>query len=203
MLRIYNTLNKRVETISTVEPGVARIYTCGPTVYRYAHVGNLRSYLMADWIRRALAERGTKVIHVKNITDVGHMLAGAVGEGGDKVILAALAEGKTPRQIADFYKEGLPRRRSQDEHPSRRQNFPAPRTTCRRCWTSSRRLVENGYAYEAQGNVYFNVSSYEPYGQLSGNLGHDLMEGVRVEADPLKRDPRTSPSGRPPSRDGT
>ena len=189
MLRIYNTLNKRVETISTVEPGVARIYTCGPTVYRYAHVGNLRSYLMADWIRRALAERGTKVIHVKNITDVGHMRQEQLERGGDKVILAALAEGKTPRQIADFYTEAFHADETKmnilpaDEFPRATDHVPEMLDVIRR-------LVENGYAYEAQGNVYFNVSSYEPYGQLSGNLGHDLMEGVRVEADPLKRDPR-------------
>ena len=154
MLRIYNTLNKRVETISTVEPGVARVYTCGPTVYRYAHVGNLRSYLMADWIRRALVERGTKIIHVKNITDVGHMRQEQLERGGDKVILAALAEGKTPREIADFYTEAFHADEAKmnilpaDEFPRATDHVPEMLDVIRR-------LVENGYAYEAQGNVYF------------------------------------------------
>ncbi len=189
MLRIYNTLNKRVETLSTVDPGVARIYTCGPTVYRYAHVGNLRSYLMADWIRRALAERDIKVVHIKNITDVGHMRQEQLERGGDKVILAALAEGKTPREIADFYTEAFHSDEAKvnilpaDEFPRATDHIPEMLDVIRR-------LMENGYAYEAEGNVYFDVARYGPYGQLSGNLGQDLMEGVRVEADPLKRDPR-------------
>ena len=189
MLRIYNTLNKRVEPISTVEPGVARVYTCGPTVYRYAHVGNLRSYLMADWIRRALSERGTKVIHIKNITDVGHMRQEQLERGGDKVILAAIAEGKTPREIADFYTEAFHADEAKmnilpaDEFPRATDHVPEMLDVIGR-------LMENGYAYEAGGNIYFDVARYGPYGQLSGNLGQELMEGVRVEADPLKRDPR-------------
>ena len=189
LLRIYNTLNNRVEPISTVEPGVARIYTCGPTVYRYAHVGNLRSYLMADWIRRAIAERGTKVVHIKNITDVGHMRQEQLERGGDKVILAALAEGKTPREIADYYTEAFLSDEAKmnilpaDEFPRATDHIPEMLDVIRR-------LMDNGYAYEAEGNIYFDVARYGPYGQLSGNLGGDLMEGVRVEADPLKRDPR-------------
>ena len=189
MLRIYNTLTNRVEPISTVERGVARIYTCGPTVYRYAHVGNLRSYLMADWIRRAIAEGGSRVVHVKNITDVGHMRQEQLERGGDKVILAALAEGKTPKEIADFYTEAFHADEAKmnilpaDEFPRATDHVPEMLDVIRR-------LVNNGYAYEAEGNVYFDVARYEPYGQLSGNLGVDLMEGVRVEADPLKRDPR-------------
>ena len=189
MLRIYNTLNNRVEQISTVEPGVARIYTCGPTVYRYAHVGNLRSYLMADWIRRALAEGGTRVIHIKNITDVGHMRQEQLERGGDKVILAALAEGKTPAEIAEFYTEAFHADEAKvnilpaDEFPRATDHVPEMLDVIGK-------LMENGYAYEAEGNVYFDVARYGPYGQLSGNLGRELMEGVRVEADPLKRDHR-------------
>ena len=98
MLRILNTLTKRVEEVSTLEPGVARMYTCGPTVYRYAHIGNLRTYLMADCLRRVLECGGYEVVHVKNITDVGHMRMEMLESGGDKVVTAALAEGKTPRR---------------------------------------------------------------------------------------------------------
>ena len=73
VLRLRNTLTRQVEEISTIEPGVVRMYTCGPTVYRYAHIGNLRTYLMADWIRRILIADGNEVYHIKNITDVGHL----------------------------------------------------------------------------------------------------------------------------------
>ena len=103
MLRIYNTLTRTIEEVTSLEPGVVRMYTCGPTVYRYAHIGNLRTYMMADWIKRALEYRGYNVVHVKNITDVGHMRQEMLETGGDKVILAALAEGKTPQEIARFY----------------------------------------------------------------------------------------------------
>ena len=85
------------------------MYTCGPTVYRYAHIGNLRSYLMADWIRRILERHGYRVTHVKNITDVGHMRQEALEQGGDRVILAALEEGKTPQEIARFYADAFER----------------------------------------------------------------------------------------------
>ena len=93
MLRLYNTATKQVEEVRPLEPGVVKMYTCGPTVYRDAHIGNLRSYLMADWIRRALEVQGLRVSHVKNITDVGHMRQEVLEQGEDKVIAAALAAG--------------------------------------------------------------------------------------------------------------
>ena len=189
MLRIYNTLSKRVEEIETLEPGVARMYTCGPTVYRYAHIGNLRSYLMADWIRRALEYRGYTVVHTKNITDVGHMRQEMLETGGDKVILAALAEGKSPQEIARYYAESFHR----DEgklNILKAGHFP---------WASQHvpemiqvilRLFDNGYAYLAGDNIYFDVGKFADYGKLSGNVQEGLLEGVRVEVDPLKKDPR-------------
>ena len=103
MLHIYNTLAKRVEEIQPATPGLIEMYTCGPTVYRDAHIGNMRTYIMADWIRRSLIHSGLKVIHIKNITDVGHMRQELAEAGGDKMIMAALAEGKTIQEIADVY----------------------------------------------------------------------------------------------------
>ena len=189
MLRIYNTLSKRVEEITTLEPGVVRMYTCGPTVYRYAHIGNLRTYLMADWIRRILECRDYKVIQVKNITDVGHMRREMLETGGDKVILAALASGKTPREIAQYYAQAFHR----DEEKLNvlpAQHFPWATDHIQEMITITERLVENGYAYLSGDNVYFDVSKFAGYGKLSGNVQEGLMQGVRVEADPLKRDPR-------------
>ena len=103
MLRIYNTLAKKVEEIQPSTPGIIQMYTCGPTVYRDAHIGNLRTYLMADWVRRSLIHSGMQVTHIKNITDVGHMRQELAETGGDKMIMAALAEGKTIQEIAQLY----------------------------------------------------------------------------------------------------
>src|SRR6267378_7348094 len=102
-LNIYDTLQRRVVPLTPQRTGEVRMYTCGPTVYRPVHLGNLRSYLLADWLRRTLEHFGNTVLAVKNITDVGHMRQDAVERGEDKVIAAALAEGKTPKQIAEFY----------------------------------------------------------------------------------------------------
>ena len=173
-----------------MEAGLLKMYTCGPTVYRDAHIGNLRSYLMADWIRRALEAQDVRVNHIKNITDVGHMRQEMLERGDDKVVAAAIAEGKTPAEIADFYSQ----RFFADEE--RINILPAawfPRATdhIREMIEIVERLVETGYAYEAGGNVYFSVPAFTGYGRLSGNIHEaELMEAVRVEADPLKRDPR-------------
>ena len=189
MLRIYNTPNKRVEEVTTLEPGIVRMYTCGPTVYRYAHVGNLRTYLMADWIRRVLEYRGYSVIQVKNITDVGHMRQEMLETGGDKVVLAALAEGKTTREIARFYAQIFHR----DEEKLNilpAHHFPWATDHIQEMISVIERLFQRGYAYQAGDNVYFDVSKFADYGKLSGNIAEGLMEGVRSEVDPLKKDPR-------------
>ena len=190
MLRLYNTLSKRIDEVRPIEPGVVKMYTCGPTVYRDAHIGNLRSYLMADWIRRALQMNGLDVVHIKNITDVGHMRQEVLEQGGDKVIAAARAEGKTPAQIAQFYTD----RFLSDELKLNiipAQQFPKATDHVPEMLEITERLVQRGLAYEVAGNVYFEVGKFGGYGQLSGNIAEgDLLEAVRVEADPLKRDPR-------------
>ena len=189
MLSIYNTLTKSVEEIEPAEPGLIRMYTCGPTVYRDAHIGNLRTYMMADWIRRALMRHGLEVQHVKNITDVGHMRQELVETGGDKMILAALAEGKTVQEIAQLYAGRFHRDEARlnimDAHvfPWASQHIPEMLSIVGT-------LLERGHAYERGGNIYFDVPSFPEYGKLSRNTGADLLEGVRAEADPLKRDPR-------------
>ena len=189
MLSIYNTLTKRVEQIETSETGVARMYTCGPTVYRDAHIGNLRTYMMADWIRRALMHQGLEVQHVKNITDVGHMRQELVETGGDKMILAALAEGKTVQEIAQLY-AGRFHRDEERLNIMQAHVFPWASEHIPEMLSIVGTLLEKGQAYERGGNIYFDVPSFSEYGKLSRNTGADLLEGVRAEADPLKRDPR-------------
>ena len=190
VLRLYNTLSKQVDEVSPIDPGIVKMYTCGPTVYRDAHIGNLRSYLMADWIRRTLELNGLDVVHIKNITDVGHMRQEVLEQGGDKVIAAARAEGKTPAQIAEFYTERfLSDEKKLNIIPA--QEFPKATDHVPEMLEITERLVERGLAYEIGGNVYYEVGKFDGYGRLSGNIvDADLLEAVRVEADPLKRDPR-------------
>ncbi|MQF69321.1 cysteine--tRNA ligase [SAR202 cluster bacterium AD-804-J14_MRT_500m] len=189
MLHIYNTLSKQVEEFKTLRPGHVSLYTCGPTVYRFAHIGNLRSYLMADWIRRTLMHQGLQVEHIKNITDVGHMRQEQLERGGDKVILAALSEGKSPQEIAQFYTDAFHKDESKLNIMSA-NHYPRATNFVPQMIDVVQQLIDRGFAYEAGDNIYFDVSKYAKYGQLSGNTGIDLMDGVRMEVDPLKSDPR-------------
>lgn len=164
------------------------MYTCGPTVYRPVHLGNLRSYLLADWLRRLFQLQGWRVVQVKNITDVGHMRQDAVDRGEDKVIAAALAEGRTPMEIAAGYEA----RFREDERAL--GILPAtfyPRATehVPEMIALTERLIAHGLAYESGGNVYYAVRRFPSYGRLSGNVQEALRQGVRAEVDPAKREP--------------
>jgi cysteinyl-tRNA synthetase len=187
-LRIYDTLERRVVPLTTERPGEVRMYTCGPTVYRPVHLGNLRSYLLADWLRRTLTYFGNRVTAVKNVTDVGHMRQDVVDRGEDKVIAAALAEGKTPKEIAEYYEAAF--------HEDERRLGILPATSFPRATdhvpemvSIIRTLVDRGLAYAVDGTVYFSVKAFPGYGKLSGNVGEALRQGVRAEVDPAKRDP--------------
>jgi len=190
VLKLYDTMTRKVSEVQPLEPGVVKIYSCGPTVYRDAHIGNFRSYLMADWIRRALDVQGTRVIQIKNITDVGHMRQELLERGEDKIVAAALAEGKTPNEIAEYYTQ----RFFADELKLNiipADHFPRATDHVVEMMDIIRRLVDAGYAYEVEGNVYYDVSRFPRYGALSGNIKQSgLLEAVRVEGDPLKEDPR-------------
>jgi cysteinyl-tRNA synthetase len=188
LLRVYNTATRRIEPVVPMVSGQIRMYTCGPTVYRSVHIGNLRSYLLADWLRRVFSALGLRVTQVKNITDVGHMRQELLERGEDKMIAAALAEGKTPAEIAAFYTEEW----LADEaalHIQRASVTPRATDHVDDMVALIERLVARGHAYVAGGNVYFDVASYPAYGRLSGNLLGGLIEGVRAEVDPLKRQP--------------
>ncbi|TMC70507.1 MAG: hypothetical protein E6J13_09060 [Chloroflexi bacterium] len=187
-LSIYDTLQRRVVPLTTEREGEVRMYTCGPTVYRAVHLGNLRSYLLADWLRRTLEYFGNAVLAVKNITDVGHMRQEAVERGEDKVIAAALAEGKTPKEIAEYYEARF--------HDDERRlgilpaaHFPRATDHVPEMISIVEALIARGLAYEVAGAVYFAVKRFPGYGRLSGNVGEALRQGVRADVDPDKRDP--------------
>jgi cysteinyl-tRNA synthetase len=189
-IRLFNTLTRQVESFTPRDPAAVLMYTCGPTVYRSVHIGNLRSYLMAGWLRRTLERAGCGVRQVVNITDVGHMRQEQLDKGEDKVVAAALASGQTPGEIAAFYTEAYHR------DLARLGIMPAavyPRASehVSEMIALIERLLEHGHAYCAGGTVYFSIASYPGYGALSGNIeGTDLEEGVRAPLDPHKRDPR-------------
>ena len=152
-MKIYNTLTGRVEPIVPLEPGRIKMYSCGPTVYRYIHIGNLRTFTIADWLRRSFVHTGYEVLHVKNITDVGHMRVELLDRGEDKLIAQARKEGKTADEIAAFYTAAF----RADE--ARLNILPAhilPRATDHipEMIAIIAGLFEQGIAYFAGGNVY-------------------------------------------------
>ncbi|HLH62730.1 MAG TPA: cysteine--tRNA ligase [Ktedonobacteraceae bacterium] len=191
-MKIYNTLTRKVEEIVPIEPGKIKMYSCGPTVYRYIHIGNLRTFTMADWIRRAFEYRGYEVLHVKNITDVGHMRQELVDRGEDKILAQARKEGKTSAQIARFYTEAF--------HEDERKLNIEPATIFPRATQHIpemieiiRGLQEKGVAYEVNGNVYFDIKRFPDYGKLSGNQLENMLAGVREGVVADRRNPEDFP----------
>ena len=188
-LRLRNTLTRRVEPVEPPPDGPVRIYTCGPTVYRWAHVGNLRSYLLADVIRRTLLYHGVPVLHVKNITDVGHLRDERFDRGEDRMLVAAGLESKTPAEIADAYEAGF----HADEAlvnilPA--HVFPRATEHVPEMLDLASRLEASGHAYlSPAGNLYYAVGAFPEYGRLSGNTLDALRAGHRGEVEPDKRDP--------------
>ena len=177
-MRIYNTLTRQVEEIVPIEAGKIKMYSCGPTVYRYIHIGNLRTFTMADWLRRAFEYRGFEVLHVKNITDVGHMRQEMVDRGEDKILAQARKEGKTSLQIAQFYTEAFHEDESKlNIEPA--QIFPRATQHIPEMIAIVQGLQAKGIAYEINGNVYFDIKRFSEYGKLSGNQLENMLAGVR------------------------
>lgn len=190
-MKLYNTLAKEKQVFEPIYPGKVGLYTCGPTVYDYAHIGNLRSYTFADTLRRVLEQAGYEVRHIKNITDVGHMTADDIAQGDsgeDKVAKKALAEHKTPEEISRFYEE----RFREDEAAMNilpAHYFPRATAHVAHMVKTITLLIESGHAYEKNGNVFFDVTSFPDYGKLSGNTLEHLKVGARLEEHPDKRNP--------------
>lgn len=191
-MKLYNTLSHEKELFRSLEPGHVRLYSCGPTVYRFIHIGNLRTFTMSDWLRRALLREGYKVTHVKNITDVGHMRVERLDQGEDKLIAQARKEGKSSYDIAAFYTEAF----MSDE---RKLNilpatiFPRATQHIPEMVEIVRGLVAKGIAYEVEGNIFFDIHNYPAYGKLSGNQLEGLLEGAKDVTDRLRRHPEDFP----------
>ena len=186
-MKIYNTLTRQVEEFVPNEEGKVKMYTCGPTVYHFAHIGNLRTYIMEDALDRFLRYYGYDVLRVMNITDVGHLTSDA-DTGEDKMLKGAKREHKTVMQIAEFYKDAF--FADCKKLNIRTPDVIEPATGCIDSFIETiESLIEKGYAYIAGGNVYFDTSKVEDYNALTGHNSEDLKVGVRddVSEDDNKR----------------
>lgn len=184
-LKLFNTLSREKEVFKPIDEKEVRIYTCGPTVYYFAHVGNLRSYLFMDNLRRVLKYNGYNLRHAMNITDVGHLESDA-DEGEDKMAKAARREHKDPYEIAEFYMDRF-------LEDLRKLNVSMPEIICRATDNIKemeeyvKKIIENGYAYETDDTIYFDTSKLDKYGILSKIKIDEQKAGARVEFDNKKK----------------
>ena len=188
-MKIYNTLTKKIEIFTPNEENTVRMYTCGPTVYHYAHIGNLRTYIFEDILEKGLEYLGYNVLRVMNVTDVGH-LENDSDDGEDKMLKGAIREHKSVYEIADFYERAF-------FADCTKLNIRKPKVVERATKHIDtyikmiEKLLDEGYAYISNGNVYFDVSKANDYYKLSGKNPEELFVGVRdsVEKDESKRNP--------------
>ncbi len=186
---IYNSLTRTREQLVPNEPGKIKMYTCGPTVYHYAHIGNLRSYIMEDTLEKYLNYSGLAVTRVMNITDVGHLTSDA-DEGEDKMLKGAKREKKSVMEIAKFYTDAF--FADCDKLNIKKPEIVQPATGCIDEFIHTIEvLIDKGYAYLAGGNVYFDISKLKQYHVFHDFKEEDLEVGVRegVGEDTNKRNP--------------
>jgi len=187
-MKIYNTLTRKKQVFNSInQNGEVRIYSCGPTVYNYAHIGNLRSYIFMDILRRTLKYNGYTLKHVMNITDVGHLVSDA-DEGEDKVEKAARQQKKDPMEITRVYTEAFLK-------DIDTLNIEKPEIIAKATEHISdmleyvKKIIENGYAYETSKGIYFDISKLKQYGILSDNKKEGQKAGARIEVDQEKKNP--------------
>ena len=183
----YNTLTRKKEKFIPIEENKVKMYSCGPTVYKDATIGNMRTNLFQDTLRRTLEYNGYEVKQVMNITDVGHLVSDG-DEGEDKILKSAREEHKTPLEIADYYTKLFFR-------DLERLNVETPEIICKatdhikEMLEMVKKIMKNGYAYETSTAIYFDVSKLDKYGMLSGINLDEQKAGARVDVDPEKRNP--------------
>ncbi len=186
-ISLYNTLGREKQDFIPLTGNEVRMYSCGPTVYNYAHIGNFRTYIFMDNLRRMLKYNGYTLNHVMNITDVGHLESDA-DEGEDKMVKAAKRENKDPYAIADFYTKAF----FEDIHSL---NIEVPETIAKatghiaEMQSMVEEILANGYAYETSRGIYFDISKLDQYPVLSNRKIDEQIAGARVDVDPEKRNP--------------
>ena len=186
-LILYNTLTKQKEKFIPLEKNEVKLYSCGPTVYSFAHIGNFRAYIFMDTLRRTLKYNGYSLKHVMNITDVGHLESDA-DEGEDKMVKAAKKEHKDPYEIAAYYTDVFLKDMT-------KLNIDKPEIITKatdnipQMIEYVKDIIKNGYAYETSKGIYFDISKLDKYPVLSNRKLDEQIAGARVEVDPEKRNP--------------
>ena len=186
-MKLFNTESRKIEEFIPWEENKVRMYTCGPTVYSYAHIGNLRTYIMEDILEKTLRFLGYDVTRVMNITDVGHLSSDA-DTGEDKMVKSAKKENKTVLDIAKFYTDAF--FKDTEKLNIKRPDIVSPATeNIAEYIKIITKLLDTGYAYAAGGNIYFDTSKLKNYYRLSNHVKEDLLNGVRetVEEDLNKK----------------
>lgn len=189
-MKLYNTLSRNKDEFVPIHENTVKMYNCGPTVYGFAHIGNFASFLFADFLRRFLEYKGYTVKQIMNITDVGHLTSDA-DEGEDKIIKKAQEEGKTPEEIARYFEDAF-YADSEKLNIKRASHHPRATEHIEEMIALIEKLFENGHAYEADGNVYFDTESFEEYGKLSRHTFEELQDASRdnVVKDSKKKNPK-------------
>ncbi len=186
-LQLYNTLGRKKEKFIPIQEGKCGFYGCGPTVYNYAHIGNLRAYVFLDILDRSLRFLGFDINHVMNITDIGH-LTGDSDDGEDKMLNTAKERGQSVLEVASFYTEAF-------FNDIDALNIRRPDVVCKATdhiedmINLVKKLEEKGHTYMAGGNLYFDISTFENYGNLAHINLDDLKAGARIDVDVNKRNP--------------
>ncbi|RPJ49060.1 MAG: cysteine--tRNA ligase [Candidatus Latescibacterota bacterium] len=187
VVRLHNTMTRSIDEFEPIDRGKVGLYTCGPTVYQYAHIGNLRTYVFEDVLKRVLEEAGFEVRHVMNVTDVGHLVSDA-DTGDDKMEKSAAKQGKTIREIADFYWEAF-------RKDMRLLNVREPDVWCKATDHIAeqieliRRLEERGFTYRLDDGLYFDTLKLKDYGKLARLDRDGLLAGARIEMVEGKKSP--------------
>lgn len=186
-IHLYNSMSRKTETFTPIRKEEVGMYACGPTVYNYAHIGNLRTYVFEDLLKRLFLTCGYEVRHVMNITDVGH-LTGDADDGEDKMLKSSREKKQSVWEIADFYTKAF-------FNDTDRLHILRPTVSCKATdhigdmIALIRTLEEKGFTYEAGGNIYFSIDRFPGYGQLARLDAQDLQAGARIAVDENKRNP--------------
>lgn len=186
-MKVYNTLTRKKQELKPITGNALKIYSCGPTVYNFAHIGNLRTYIFMDELRRTLRFAGFCIQHVMNITDVGHLVSDS-DEGEDKMLKGAREQKKTPWEIADFYTHVFLKDLT-------RLNIEIPEILCKatahipEMIAFVQGLMEKGFAYETSDGIYFDIQKFEGYGKLSRANLEEQWAGARVDVNDEKHHP--------------
>ncbi len=186
-MRLYNTMTRQKEELVPITEGHIGMYCCGPTVYQFAHIGNMRTYIFMDILRRAIHHNGYTLTHVMNITDVGHLVSDA-DDGEDKLEKSAKSQNKTPWEIAEYY-TGVFMRDIAELNVARPELTPKATEHIPEMIEFVRGLIANGYGYETSDGIYFDVQKLPDYGKLSRANLEDQIAGARVEVNLEKRHP--------------